>query len=222
LSIGGETSGLAAGSDFLSATYRAILELAERHFFTSSTWPPGNRLFLNQNGICDSSYRLLSHFEAENIDVALWGSEVLPGFWLVYAATRDNYWPLPHLACGGTGFRPSVHDAIRSALLEAAQSRVTFLTLLRNDAPRVANEVASADTSGWFSTNSSSLEISKAPPSSASSMHQQLGQLLSKLWTDVTRSQNIVVPLVSGPPIYCVRVINYGLKRHWTMEERPK
>jgi YcaO-like protein with predicted kinase domain len=158
--LSSHTSGLAAGAKAIDAIYGAVLEIIERDAVSrldeshldlvdlSTAQGPAASLIdsLQSNGIFVSAARCPSPLD-------------IPVF---YCLTRDDRWQISSLLCSGSAAHPSEGAALSRALLEVTQSRIGFISTLRDDVgPQVTSQLASsfdvrvASFSPWFSTAAS-------------------------------------------------------------------
>jgi ribosomal protein S12 methylthiotransferase accessory factor len=136
------TNGLAAGNDFLETLIHGICEVIEEDSGTlgdllSQEQRDKTRVRLNtvEDLACQ---RVLQTYEDAGIYVAVWNTTTdvgVPSFVCGILPELDNAFRQLY-AYGGYGCHPSRNIALLRALLEAAQSRLTFIAGARDDLPR--------------------------------------------------------------------------------------
>lgn len=131
-----DSSGLAAGGCIEDATSAALLELAERS--AVRRWRAGGRLAMTRAIVdpdsidCSWWQAFDAHARINGIDVtayALRGVLDLPV--IVVRLDEAGFWT----SCWGSACRPNAEAALFDALAEAAQSRLTAISGMRDDIP---------------------------------------------------------------------------------------
>jgi ribosomal protein S12 methylthiotransferase accessory factor len=132
------TNGLAAGNHLAEALVSALCELIERD--ADALWlrsqTVGNARLLDLRSINDSLVcQVLSILEGAEIEIEIWDTTTdigLPAFRCHVFETKHN----PNAPQGvffGSGCHPSKRIALLRALLEAIQSRLTYISGSRDD-----------------------------------------------------------------------------------------
>ena len=125
------TTGLASHSSYIGATANGLLECLERHFVARFTL---DFLFrIEPDYFSPEANGLAETLNRERIELHVFSLRRGPALSVVYAYAYDHWLEYPQLHCSGFAAAFDTAEAIDKALLEVAQSRIAFITGLRDD-----------------------------------------------------------------------------------------
>jgi YcaO-like protein with predicted kinase domain len=182
------SNGLAAGNSTTEALCQALAEVAERDalqrwFASGGFMRPASRL---QSAPCERLAGLLERCAGIGVRVLVWsleGFSAVPAYAVLLAAEQGSRQRRDVGLFSGYGCHRCPQQALRAALLEAVQSRLTLITGSRDDMPPAAyaqcRDGAFVDRLLALHANAASLEW---PPAAASSrLQDDLAWLLDAL-----------------------------------------
>jgi ribosomal protein S12 methylthiotransferase accessory factor len=142
--FGSSTNGLAVGASLTDALVQGICEVLERDVLTFERVRPAARALLPDD-LPEEIARVRASAESVGLRLAV---QCVPNefglpFFAATLSERDALDPL--FVCGGYGLHPSRELALRRAVAEAAQSRLSFVHGARDDVPERRAELDRLD-----------------------------------------------------------------------------
>ncbi|HET7488861.1 MAG TPA: YcaO-like family protein [Acidimicrobiales bacterium] len=212
------TNGLASGNNTAEAVLHGLCEVIERDALAlwSAAGSAAGRLDLST--VADpAARRLLDLFEAAGIDVAAWDvtSDVGVPVYRVVIVDRladDHFDPKP--AAFGAGCSPDPDLALRRALTEAAQSRLTTISGARDDLTR-ARYRGFQDAAGRRALRDSLAgggATPMRPPAPVTTVEHDVAAVLAALHRAGVGPALVADLSRPGWPVAVVRVVVVGLE----------
>jgi YcaO-like protein with predicted kinase domain len=150
-----DTNGVAAGTNALEAIYVAILELIERDALARLAVENSRPISAMSLEGCSS--HLYHQFEDAGLDLILRSLDSPTGIPVVYSLCRDDAIGISHFFCSGSSAHTDASEAAQGALTEVSQSRIGFISTIRDDIgprieqkPRVSYSQRRSDLLHWF------------------------------------------------------------------------
>jgi thioglycine synthase len=139
--LSSNTSGLAAGIDPIETLCSALLEVLERD--SVSRIDETQLELVDAMSIGGSAASLAQTFSENNIQLAVARCPGISGVPTFYCLTADDSLAVSSLFCSGSASHPDEEEALKRALLEVTQSRIAFISTLRDDVgPQVMHHSA--------------------------------------------------------------------------------
>jgi ribosomal protein S12 methylthiotransferase accessory factor len=203
------TNGLASGTNPIETICSALFELIERDSLSRMSLEELD--YMAPADLPAEIEALFEPFIRNGVDLALYrvpSPTTIPVF---YCLSRDDQLAVSHFFCYGSGAHSDPTLAAARAITEVSQSRVAFITTLRDDVAADAEWFAQTsygkrrrELAAWFSPETTH----KFPEATVSNgtYRQLLRYLIEDLCTAFPNPQAVAVMLRSWEGIYAFRV----------------
>jgi ribosomal protein S12 methylthiotransferase accessory factor len=214
-----DTNGLAAATRPLEAIVTALLEVFERD--TISRVPANHRERLAPESLPEPCAELCSVFSRQGVDISLFKVRSIMRVPVHYALSRDDEYGLSFFFCSGSACHWCADHSLSSAVLEASQSRVAFISGLRDDvAPRISRllQIPYCERRKQLARLFDSPTvpfIMTSPEFQENSILKILDSLISNLLISMPDAVVSCIPLRSWGPLCCYRVFVPQLMGVW-------
>lgn len=204
------TNGLASGTNPIEAICSALFELIERDALARMSKPEIQ--FISMQSLPPDLTRLTDLFIKQGVDLALYRLYSPTNVPVFYCLSRDDREALSHFFCYGAGAHLDPVIAASRAITEVSQSRVAFITTLRDDiAPQInrfghiayPDQRASLDE--WFSSDRTH-EFPSSTACLVGTYYQLLQWVTHELQTCLPNPAAVAVKLRDYPGVYAFRV----------------
>jgi YcaO-like protein with predicted kinase domain len=197
-----DTNGLASGTNPLEAICSGILELIERDAIRRIDTHMLRRVAVAS--LPADVAELVTIFESHGVRIDLIACPSPTSVPVFYCLSKDLRFELSSFLCSGSGAHVDTAVALLRALTETSQSRVGFISALRDDVSasvarlsQVAFNERLQTLKPWFSTNVTVFDLENSPFQAST-----FGQLLKILENAISRS-------FSGTALSCVPLRSY-------------
>jgi YcaO-like protein with predicted kinase domain len=213
--LSSNTNGLAAGEDPFETICAALLETIERDAVSRLNQSPLN--LIDVSGATGTVAALIDRFNDNGITLSVTRCPSPLDVPTFYCLTKDDRFSMSSLFCSGSAAHPDETEALTRALLEVTQSRIAFISTLRDDVgPQVLRqltadyETRAATFSTWFSTIPRQ-PLGRPPTRSSPSPRFTLKALLSQIRTVRPDTALACARLREAPGLVAFRVYSADL-----------